>query len=252
MLRPSNISPDILLNKSLGVAELCGNPICINGMKLLKHAQDNGGITLTKSGGFFRKFVIWAADEFQWPGHEPEKLYVVNKVLNEQDFFPLAVMHDLMLATRLLRHFKGKAVPTKAGRAIIGDHGALQAVLFDAYFTAYDPSLSDRFPTKFDDADLRHIIGVVQNRLGDWVTLAELVSWSLPIEAIRTYRISPQVDACYYLTSKVVRPLLWQGLLEQMPEQGKAGIEKRLYRKTPLFDRFIRIEMVQLGSRAIH
>ena len=178
-----------------------------------------------------------------------EKLYVVNKILNEQDFFPLAVMHDLMLVTRLLRHFKGKAVPTKAGRAIIGDHGALQAVLFDTYLTAHHPTVSERFPV---DADLRHCIGVVQNRLGDWVTLVDFASWCLPIDAIRTYRISPQFDACFYLMSSVIRPLLWLGLLERRPEQDSTRIEERLYRKTPLFDRFIRIMMRQSGGWAIH
>jgi hypothetical protein len=252
MLRPSSISPDILLNESLGMTELSGSLMCVNGMKLLKYAHDNDGITLTKSGGFFRKFVTWAADEFQWPGQEPEKLYAMNKVLNEQDFFPLAVMHDLMLVTRLLRHVKGKAVPTKAGRAIMGDHGALQAVLFDAYFMALDPSAFDRFVIEYKDADLRHFIGVVQNRLGDWVTLVDFASWCLPIEAIQTYRISPQYDACFYLMSKVVRPLLWLGLLERKPEQDTTRIEERLYRKTPLFDRFIRIMMGQSGGRAIH
>ena len=70
MLRPSRISPDILLNESLGISELSGSPLSVNGMKLLKYAQENGGVTLTKSGGLFRKFVTWAAYEFQWPGHE--------------------------------------------------------------------------------------------------------------------------------------------------------------------------------------
>ncbi len=223
-----------------------------NGIKLLKYAHDNGGVTLTKSGGFFRKFVTWAADEFRWPGHEPEKLYIANKVLNEQDFFPLAVMHDLMLVTRLIRHFKGKAVPTKAGRAIMGDHGALQAMLFDAYFMTLDPSGLDRFPIEHADADLRHFFGVVQNRLGDWVTLVDFASWCLPIDLIRTYRISPQADACFYLLSRVVRPLLWLGLLERKPGQDRARIEEQQYRKTPLFDRFIRIMMGQSGGWAIH
>lgn len=119
------ISSIMTINESLGAADLAESPMCANGMKLLFYARDNDGITLTKSGGFFRKFVMWAAHEFRWPEHEPEKLFTVNKVLNEQDFFPLAVMHSLMLATRLIRHYKGKAVLTKAGRAMIGKYGRL-------------------------------------------------------------------------------------------------------------------------------
>jgi hypothetical protein len=179
MIRPSRISPDVLINESLGAADLAASPMCANGMKLLIYARDNEGISLTKSGGFFRKFVTWAAHEFRWREHEPEKLFTVNKVLNEQDFFPLAVMHSLMLATGLIRHYKGKAVLTKAGRSMIGDYGRLQAVLFDAYFATLDLSEYERFPIEDEDADLRHYLGVVQNRLDDWVVLADFAGWCL-------------------------------------------------------------------------
>src|SRR5690606_22221232 len=107
-------------------------------------------ITLTKSGAFYRKFVTWAAEDFQWPGYEAEELYALNKVLNEQDFMPLVIMHELMIGARLLRHTKGKALTTKAGKAMIGHHGALQAELFDAYFLALDHGAYERFPIDHD------------------------------------------------------------------------------------------------------
>lgn len=252
MIRPSRISPDVLINESLGIADLAASPMCANGMKLLIYARDNEGIALTKSGGFFRKFVTWAAHEFRWPEHEPEKLFTVNKVLNEQDFFPLAVMHDMLLATRLIRHYKGKAVLTKAGRAMIGDHGRLQAVLFDAYFATLDLSEYERFPIEYEDADLRHYLGVAQNRMDDWVVLADFAGWCLPLDMITTWRIDPVSDACFHLISRLMRPLIWMGLLEGMPEQDRPRIEQRHYRKTILFDRFIRIAFWQDGGWSVH
>ena len=169
MIRQSRLAPFVMLNESLGVSDLSGSPMAINGMKVLIHAAEGGGITLTKSGAFYRKFVTWAAEDFQWPGHEPERLYVVNKVLNEPDFMPLAIMHELMIGARLLRHTKGKALTTKAGKAMIGDHGALQAELFDAYFLALDHGAYERLPIDHDDPDFVHFLGVIQNRLDDWV-----------------------------------------------------------------------------------
>lgn len=252
MIRPSRISPDVLINESLGAADLAASPMCANSMKLLIYARNNEGITLTKSGGFFRKFVTWAAYEFRWPEHEPEKLFSVNKVLNEQDFFPLAVMHSLMLATRLIRHYTGKAVLTKAGLAMIGDYGRLQAVLFDAYFATLNLSEYERFPIEHEDADLRHCLGVVQNRLDDWVVLADLAGWCLPLDMITPSRIDPVSDACFHLISRLIRPLIWMGLLERMPEQDRTRIEQRHYRKTILFDRFIRIAFRQDGGWSIH
>ena len=35
----------------------------------LRFADENGGIGLTQSGAMNRKFVHWAADQFDWPGY---------------------------------------------------------------------------------------------------------------------------------------------------------------------------------------
>jgi len=150
--------------------------------------------------------VTWAAEDFQWPGYEAEELYRLNKMLNEHDFMPLAIMRELMIGARLLRHYKGKAVPTKAGKAMIGDHGALQAELFDAYFLALDHRAFERFPIDHDDPDFVHFIGVIQNLLDDCVPMTELAGWCLPIDLITSYRFSPMEDVCYYLLSRLVRP----------------------------------------------
>ena len=93
MIRQSRVAPFIMLNESLSLFDLSGSPMAINGMKVLTRASEDGGIMLTKSGAFYRKFVTWAAEDFRWPDYEAERLYVVNKVLNEPadaDRLPLA------------------------------------------------------------------------------------------------------------------------------------------------------------------
>src|SRR5690606_14498806 len=100
MIRQSRVAPFIMLTESLGASDLSGSPMAINGMKVLTRATDDGGITLTKSGAFYRKFVTWAAEDIQWPEYGPDRLYIVNKVLNELDFMPLAIMHELLLGSR--------------------------------------------------------------------------------------------------------------------------------------------------------
>ncbi|MEQ1938224.1 hypothetical protein ABMA46_08215 [Mesorhizobium sp. CN5-321] len=253
MIRQSRLAPFIMLNESLGASDLSGSPMAINGMKVLIRAAENGGITLTKSGAFYRKFVTWAAEDFQWPGYETEELYALNKVLNEQDFIPLSIMHELMIGARLLRHTKGKALTMKAGKAMIGDHGALQAELFDTYFLALDHGAYERFPIDHDDPDFVHFLGVAHNRLDDWVPLTELAGWCLPIDMITNYRFSPLEDACYYLLSRLVRPLLWLGMIERYPgvERYPAFHDLR-YRKTPLYDRFLHFNFTKAMSGTIH
>lgn len=253
MIRQSRVAPFIMINESLGVSDLSGSPMCINGMKVLTRVTEDGGITLTKSGAFYRKFVTWAAEDFRWPDYEAERLYVVNKVLNEPDFPPLAIMHELMVGARLLRHSKGKALPTKAGKAMIGDYGALQAELFDAFFLALDHGAYERFPIEYDDADILHFLGVVQNRLDDWVPMPELAGWCLPLDLITSYRFSPVSDASYYLLSRLTRPLLWLGMIEQHPDDDRrTRIEDRRYRKTPLFGRFLSFKTIRDGGWTIH
>ena len=111
-------------------ADLRCVPLCANAMKLIVYAHENSGIPLTKSGAFNRKFVHWAAVEFNWKDYTADHLYQINKVLNEDDFLPLMVMHDLLWIAKVGRKYKGKFVLTPKGRKLIGNHGQLQQILF--------------------------------------------------------------------------------------------------------------------------
>ena len=103
----------ISLHSDIDLAEY--SPL-IRGMALsLCYARDNQGIGLTQSGALNRKFVTWAADAFNWPEYTVNELYVVNKVLNEQDMPPLWPIHALLKHFKLLRRSKGLLKATKAG-----------------------------------------------------------------------------------------------------------------------------------------
>ena len=239
MTRLSQITHDIMLNNMLGEAELDGSPMTTNGMKLLQHVAETGGIELTKSGFFNRKCVVWAAEEFQWSGYEPAQIYRLNKVLNEQDFPPLSVMHELMLLGRLIRHRKGRAILTSAGKTMLGNFGQLQALLFETYFTSYDFGADARFPSYIEHDDYRHFLGVVANRLGDWATLVDFANWCLPVPLIPSTRGRPEFEACLHLKFNFVRPLRWLGLMEEEDAPHMTPIEQGRIRKTELFDKFL-------------
>ena len=42
-------------------------------------------------------------DPFQWPRYPADELYILNKVLNEQDVPPVAFLHELQLDAYLIR-----------------------------------------------------------------------------------------------------------------------------------------------------
>lgn len=236
----SNIAPDILIADTLDEHTLAGSLLCINGMRLLNYTLQIGGIPLTKSGGFVRTCVNWAAAEFKWPGFTWEDLYAVNKVLNEMDFPPLSQLHDLMIVARLMRHRAGKAVLTKRGMQIIGLYGELQALLFESYFTRSSLSNYERFQIENFEADYRHIFWLVQNRVDGWVELGEFAKWCVPVDMIVSPRLSPLQEACFYVLANATRPMSWFGLIEQGKEQYSAPISDRVFRRTPLFTTFLK------------
>lgn len=51
----------------------------------LRYLVEVGPIGLTFNRALKRYFLTWAAETFNWPGYTADKLYTINKVLNEQD-----------------------------------------------------------------------------------------------------------------------------------------------------------------------
>jgi hypothetical protein len=62
---------------------LAGAPMIGAAQKILAYLVEHETIGLTKGKAFQRRFVHWAAAEFAWPGWEEDRLFLVNKVLNE-------------------------------------------------------------------------------------------------------------------------------------------------------------------------
>ena len=210
----SKISLHLFLNEKLGEADLKDSPLCSAGISTLAYMRDNDGVQLTKAGAFNRKFVVWAVEEFQWPGYTPEELYRINKVLNEDDVMPVSYLHALLLSARLIRHTKGKAKLTKVGMATVGDYGRLQAMMFETFLTRFNFAAQERWPIELAEADTMHSLGVVRNRLGGWVAYPEFTGWCLPVFALEPQRGTAEEDAMFYLATRFVRPLHWLGLME--------------------------------------
>jgi hypothetical protein len=255
MMQTSELSPHILLDAGLRLSDLNVSPLCVNGMKLLAYALDVGGIPLTQSmANFNRRCVEWAADEFRWPGYESADLYALNKVLNEPDFPPLFCLHSMFLNARLIRHHKGKAVLTKVGKSMLGEYGGLQTLLFDRAFFDSDPYGGDPRVIEAGLWDIRHILNVVCNRLGNWVSLADFTEMSVPVvDFPTTGPLGAKHNAMLYVTLNAVRPMSWLGLIEVVDgEGGTRDLGGRHLRKTLLFDKLIRLAILQTGTTSLH
>lgn len=195
----------------------------------------------------------WSAEEFQWPGYEPAELYAVNKVLNEPDFPPLFLIHEILLNARLIRHYKGQAKLTKAGSGMIGRYGDLQVALTEYMLRSPigdDPQANAVF------WNLEHIMRVIGSRLTDWTTVGDFSELAIPTELFPTRGShSGHFEACLFVAHEIVRPFSWLGLLEDgnLKQKYLVRLEERLVRKTALFDRFVRLIISTAdGGRRVH
>lgn len=97
------------------------SPLLKGALLTLAYIETNGPIDLTPSKALKRYFVESAAEAFSWPHYTAEELYYLNKVLNEADFVPLMMVHDLLISLKLARHQKGAMHIAKLGKQLRAD-----------------------------------------------------------------------------------------------------------------------------------
>ena len=212
------------------------------------YIAENGGIGLTPSKAFKRVFVHWAAREFDWPGYTEEDLFAINKVLNEIDFGPLMDLHDMMIALKIGRHYKGQFKLTKAGQGLVGHPGRVFGIVTPFYLFEVNHA---RF-SRFDDESV----------LGNWdvflnVLNVETEDGATGADLRRVLFGEPDLaggfdDVLSSLYIQVLRPLCWTGLLEENRAKGLLRTRESTFTKTPLWRAALKLEtdsMVRQATR---
>ena len=226
---------------------LLGSPLIRGVLKTAQYIEKNGGIGLTTSGAFNRKFVHWAAAAFDWPGYSEEDLFAVNRLLNEWDFLPVGDIHDLLKVLKLGRQYKGKFVLTKAGKDLVADTGRLFSQLTPHFLFRLDHGAHLRAEDQI---------------LGNWDIFLNVIN----VEADHgTSRFAlrkalygdPDPSGSFYdvtasmLYVTVLRPLCWAGLLAEGPPEGSSSNET--FTKTELWRRTLRLDTDKhLRPRVVH
>jgi len=213
------------------------SPLLTATLKAFTYIAENGPIGLTPSKALKRYFVTWAAEAFDWPHYGPSELYDLNKVLNEADFMPLAILHDVWLGARLVRHYKGKLALTKVGRELAKAPATLWAVLANYFLCELDHSLY----TRFDDRLQGHW-GVFLNILN---IEAQTGVTDIRFCSLMTGLSEEGLESDYHFRPltyvHVLRPLAWAGLLSEHRSSAE-----RLFFKTPLWDAALKLETDEL------
>jgi hypothetical protein len=252
---PSISNHAIRLEPDLADAEISGSAVTANALILLRRAAEFGGLKLTATGNLSRTVVEEMCGAMEWPAYNKDELVWYYKVINEPDFLPLHFVRILTQAAKLLRTHRGRLVPTRLGKRMLAleHHGPLQAVLFHVAFWHLNLAYFDRYA--LDSWPLTQV-GVIL-----WSLSASAHDW-LPRETLTRLCTSPVIDVLEWewdlgssaMEARILRPLVWFGLLESRSE-GKSPtevVDRRLYRKAPLFDRFLKFDVQVEGSDIRH
>jgi hypothetical protein len=186
-------------------------------------------------------------NRFWWPEFERSSVFDFHRVVNEPDFLPLYFVRHLTQAATLLRRYKGHLKISPAGKRFTEAPNirALQAVLFHVAFWHFDFEVLGRdLHRGWLQRDAGIILWSLSVSANDWQPPARLSRLcTIPINGV----LDQQWDtASYAMEAQILRPLQWFGLLEHSEENGDS-MNRHLYRKTAMFDRFLSFD-IQLES----
>ena len=250
---PSANNNAIRLEPKLTATEVSGSAVAVNTMLLRSRAAEIGGLKLTATGNLSRAVVAGMLG-IEWPDYDPAELVQYNKVINEPDFLPLHFIRVLMEAAKLLRTHRGKLVPTPLGRRILKaeQFGPLQALLFHIAFWHLNLGYFDRYPL---ESWPQSQVGIIL-----WSLSASAHNW-LPRDTFTRLCTSPVIGVLESqrdfgsgaMEARILRPLVWFGVMELRTEEKSPTevVERRLYRTSPLFDRFLKFN-VRIEGQDIH
>jgi hypothetical protein len=252
---PSASNHAIRLEPDLADAEICGSAVTANALILLRRAAETGGLKLTATGNLSRAVVEEMFGIIQAPDYDKAELLRFQKVINEPDLLPLHFIRILTQAAKLSRTHRGKLLPTPLGRRILAaeQHGPLQALLFHVALWHMNLAYFDGYPLdSWPQSQVGVILWSLSTSAHDWLprdTLTRLCA--TPVIGV----LESQWDlGSSAMEARILRPLVWFGLLESRTEPRSAIelVDPRLYRKAPLFDRFVKFDVQIEGPDTSH
>lgn len=252
---PSPVTGPIRLSSDLTYEETQQSAIARNTLVLLRSASAGPGLKMTATGNLSRDVVARMCDLFAWPGFDRANAFRLHKVVNEPDFFPLYFVRHLAETAKLLRQHKGHLKAAAAGRRMLEgpDQGALQAILFHlAYWHVDLEFLSRSAHHGWPQRDIGIVLWSLSIAAKDWESRERLARMcTIPIDSILD---TPWDTTTYAMDATILRPLWWFGLLEHRQDDiAENRFDKEhFYRKTPLFDRFLSLDVKLESSGGAH
>jgi len=242
---PSAVQTAIRIANDLSGDEITGSAVARNTLILLRKATERGGLPVTATGNLSRAVVAEMCKLFEWPDYDQAAVLQFNKVINEPDFLPLHVVRTLAQAATLVRVQGSKLVVTALGKSMPDERQhSLLAILFHIMFWRMDLEYFGRgLLGSWPQADIGIVLWSLSVSAADWQTSDKLTRLcTIPEPATLT---GTWDKPAFALEAKILRPLLWFGLLEHHSEKisNTQFATLNYYRKTALFERLLKFDV---------
>lgn len=243
---PSAAQTAIRIANNLNADEIAGSAVARNTLIVLRQAIERGGLPLTATGNLSRAVVAEMRKLIEWPGYDQADAFRLHKVINEPDFLPLHIVRLLSEAANLAQIRRGKLIATPFGKTMLNEaqQGSLPAILFHLALWRMDLGYFGRgLLGTWPQSDAGVVLWSLSVCASDWQTsekLTRLCTIPEPAMLSGTWDRTP-----YAMEARILRPLLWFGLLEHRSEkiaESRFG-EHHFYRKAALFDRMLTFDV---------
>lgn len=238
----------IRLHPNLTLEELEGARILVNARLFLTRALEEGGIKATAPGNLNRKFVEVMLHKMTLEPQAREMVKRYNKVVNEEDVWPLHIVRILLGFAGLIWKAKGTFRLTKKGREMLvaENAGQLYALLFDTHFRDFNLGHLDRLPEELPiQPTIAYSLYQISEHYGQWQDSTrnpDILLLPAVREEIGSYGYPNY--ARFACLSRIVSPLEEFGLLEFRKLTRKEKLPSPIkIRKTELFDLFLKFEV---------
>jgi hypothetical protein len=228
--------------------DLVHSPLLRAALLTLKYAEENSGIGLPQTKAFKRTFVHWAVEHFNWPDQCAEEMFRYSRVINENDFTPLEVLHYLLTSLRLGRHFKGEFRLTKLGTELAKTPARLFLELIPYFVLKIEHASYSRLQERpFGKWDAW--MNVINVEADHGTTEKDLFAAFYGADHDWEYAGWKEMAA---FSSRVLRPLEWAGLLVQARDESASKYANHVF-KTPLWRSALRLDTdVLLSALNVH
>jgi hypothetical protein len=241
---PSAGNQAIRLEPNLTETDLAGSAVTRTARILLQRAGDADGLKLTVTGNLSRAVIAEMIEVVEWPNLDKAGMFEFHKVINEPDFLPVYFVRMLLQATKLMRKSRDKLVLTRLGKEMLVPEqcGVLQALLFHIALWRVNMGYFARSPIgPWPQDHVGVVLWSLSASANDWMHRDKLTRLcTVPTPAV----VESVWDlGSFAMEARILRPLLWFGLLESKTEGEPGFAVPHLFRKAPLFDRFVKFNV---------